>query len=383
MRTILSIIDWYLPGYRAGGTLKAFANQVAQLEGKFRFKIITRDTDYCETMPYTNVTSNSWNQIATNAEAYYISSGRLSVSEMTKLFKNTGFDTVYVHGIYSFYFSVLPVILAKQKKTPRIVITAHGMLGEHALKVKSFRKKAFLKLAGMLGLYKGVIFHAANEAEAADIKKSAGKNARVIIAEELPMKIDLEPWSSKNKTTGELTITSVARISPEKNTLFALEVLSRCNTGNITYDIFGPVYDEEYWTKCLAVIERMPATVKVTYKGSVEGKLVLDTLRSYHLMFMPTTGENFGHTILESFMAATPVLISDKTPWQLPEQKRSGWALPLDEKEKFSNIINSLAQMNAEQYNHFSLGAHEKAVEFMADQSVLLQNIKLFEDEKN
>jgi glycosyltransferase involved in cell wall biosynthesis len=381
MKTILSVIDWYLPGYRAGGTLKAFANQVAQLEGQFRFRIITRDTDYCETIPYDNVKSDAWNQIAPNAEAYYISAGKLSVSEMIKLFKNTAFDAVYIHGIYSFYFSVLPVVLAKRKGTPRIVITAHGMLGEHALKVKSSRKKIFLKLAGLVGLYKGVIFHAANEAEATDIKKSAGKNAKVMIAEELPMKIELETWSSKTKSAGELSIASVARISPEKNTLFALEVLSRCTSGNITYDIFGPVYDQEYWKQCLAVIDRMPAGVKVTYKGSLPGNLVLDALRSYHLMFMPTTGENFGHTILESFMAATPVLISDKTPWLLPEKKQSGWALPLDDKEEFVNIINKLTLMNGDEYNHYSLGAHNKAVEFMADQSVLQQNIKLFEDE--
>jgi glycosyltransferase involved in cell wall biosynthesis len=381
MKTILSVIDWYLPGYRAGGTLKAFANQVAQLEGNFKFRIITRDTDYCETIPYPEVKSDDWNQIAPNAEAYYISAGKLSVSEMARLFKTTSFDAVYVHGIYSLYFSVLPVILAKRKKTKRIVVTAHGMLGQHALDVKSAKKRIFLRIARLTGLYKNVIFHAANEAEAADIINATGKHSKVMIAEELPMKIELEPWTAKEKKTDELNIVSVARISPEKNTLFALEVLSHCSKGNINYDIYGPVYDQDYWNKCLNLIENLPANVKVNYKGSIPGHQVLSILNKNHLMFMPTTGENFGHTILESFMAATPVLISDKTPWILPAEKKSGWALPLDNKEEFVNIIEQLMEMNSEDYNHFSLGARQKAVDFMADQSVLKQNIKLFQDE--
>lgn len=381
MKTILSVIDWYLPGYRAGGTLKAFANQVAQLEGNFRFRIITRDTDYCETIPYPEVKSDDWNQIAPNADAFYISAGKLSVSEMARLFKTTSFDAVYIHGIYSFYFSVLPVILAKRKKSVRIVVTAHGMLGQHALDVKSAKKRIFLKIARLSGLYKNVIFHAANEAEAADILNATGKHSKVMIAEELPMKIELEPWTAKEKKADELNIVSVARISPEKNTLFALEVLSQCHKGKINYDIYGPVYDQDYWNKCLSLIENMPANVKVNYKGSIPGHQVLSILKSSQLMFMPTTGENFGHTILESFMAATPVLISDKTPWILPAEKKSGWALPLDNKEEFVNIIERLLEMNSEDYNHFSLGARQKAADFMADQSVLKQNIKLFQDE--
>ena len=36
--------------------------------------------------------------------------------------------------------------------------------------------------------------------------------------------------------------------------------------------------------------------------------------QEYDLLFLPTKGENFGHVILESMSAGTPVLISDTTP---------------------------------------------------------------------
>ncbi len=43
MKTVLSFIDWYMPGYKAGGVLKAFANQVSHFNEDYQFKIITEE----------------------------------------------------------------------------------------------------------------------------------------------------------------------------------------------------------------------------------------------------------------------------------------------------------------------------------------------------
>ncbi len=380
MKTILSFIDWYLPGYRAGGTLKAFANQVAHLEGTYEFKIITRDTDYCETVPYEHVKSNQWNRIAPNAEVYYISSDQLNIQTMKKLVAETSFDAAFIHGIYSFYFSILPVYLVKGKKV-RTVISAHGMLGKHSLSVKGNRKSVFLKMAKFSGFYKNVVFHAANVAEAEDVKFSIGEKAKIMIAEELPMKIELAPWSSRIKEKGVLNLCSVARISPEKNTLYAIQVLKNCTKGEIVFDIYGPVYNEEYWNLCKNEIAGLPENVKVNYKGSIPGDQVLSLLSTYHAMFMPTNGENFGHTILESFMASTPVIISRNTPWRNLETSKCGWDLPLEDVTTFVAAINQLLEMDQFTYDVFSKASLEYAHEFMQNNSILEQNIKLFANE--
>lgn len=381
MKIILSFIDWYLPGYRAGGTLKAFANQVAHLEGIYHFRIITRNTDYCETTPYESVKSNQWNKIAPNAEVFYLSVDNTSYASLKKLVNSIEFDSVYIHGIYSLYFSILPILLAKKHKPERIVVTAHGMLGKHSLSVKGSKKKLFIKAARFAGLYKGVVFHAANKAEADDVQEVMGSNSKVIVAEELPMKILLNEWKPRLKNKNELRLVSVARISPEKNTRYALEVLSACKQGNIIYDIFGPVYEEGYWNECLEIISKMPDNVKVNYHGSLPGEQVLEKLSNYHLMFMPTTGENFGHTILESFMAATPVLISNKTPWLNLSDKKAGWDIPLNNSDLFVKTIEYLAGLSQDDYNIHSQKAMELAQEFMNDKSILKQNIRLFENE--
>ena len=71
-KTILLFIDWYLPGYKAGGPIQSCANLVNHLNNDYCFKIITRNTDYCETIPYQDIKSNEWNIVNQNTHIYYI-----------------------------------------------------------------------------------------------------------------------------------------------------------------------------------------------------------------------------------------------------------------------------------------------------------------------
>lgn len=378
MKTVLSFIDWYLPGYRAGGTLKAFSNQVSHFNNNYQFKIITRNNDYMETEPYDNVESNKWNKTGKNTEVFYASAKNINFGFLNTLVSETEFDTVYIHGVYSLWFSILPIFWAKKFKAKKIVISAHGMLGAHAFSVKSNKKKLFVAATKLMGLYKNVFFHAANEAEANDVKNAIGKNANIIVAEEMPMNMVLDDWEPREKKLGELKMVSVARIAPEKNTLYALESLKHCNKGQIIYDMYGPVYEEEYWKKCQEVITDLPSNVKVNYKGSIPGDEVLDMLKNCHLMYLPTTGENFGHTILESFMASTPVLISDQTPWKELDNKNIGWELPLENKKAFAEKIMALANSEQSEFNSMSKSALSFADDFIHDDSIKIQNDKLF-----
>lgn len=382
MKTVLSFIDWYLPGYKAGGTLKAFANQVAHFENDYKFKIITRNTDYCETEPYTNVEADKWNKLAENVEVYYVSAPNVNYKNFKRLVSETSFDAVYIHGIYSMWFSILPIYLAKKKKAKRIVVAVHGMFGKHAISVKPAKKQVFAIAAKLMSFYKGVIFHAANQDEADDVKSVAGPRAQVIIAEEMPMKMKMEAWKPRVKESGTLNLLSVARIAPEKNTKFAIEVLQGCTKGSIVYDIYGPVYEQDYWKECQDLIALLPKNVTVNYKGSIKGDLVLEAMTNYHFMFLPTTGENFGHTILESFMASTPVIISNKTPWQNLAQKQAGWEIPLDRTDVFVEKLNEAVGFDQVAYDNLSQHALEFAWEFVNDKSIFEQNKRLFENEK-
>ena len=55
----------------------------------------------------------------------------------------------------------------------------------------------------------------------------------------------------------------------------------------------------------------------------------------------PTGGENYGYTIVESLLQGTPILLSDKTPWNDLEQNGWGWNVPLEDIEGFKEKIEN------------------------------------------
>jgi glycosyltransferase involved in cell wall biosynthesis len=74
-------------------------------------------------------------------------------------------------------------------------------------------------------------------------------------------------------------------------------------------------------------------------------------LKKYHGVFLPSRGENFGHVILESFMAGRTVIISDQTPWRKLQELGVGWDLSLEKTEEFSQVIIELAFMESDTYS--------------------------------
>jgi glycosyltransferase involved in cell wall biosynthesis len=150
--------------------------------------------------------------------------------------------------------------------------------------------------------------------------------------------------------------------------------------------LYGSVYNQEYWEECRAVIGGLPPNFIVNFIGSLEKEKVSDTLKNYHFMFMPSQGENYGHSIVESFMAGRPVIISDKTPWKnlvsvgsAPTAKGVGWDLPLDKPEEFVKVVEYCAAMGQDEYNIISKNAFDYATDIINDPKVLEANKRLFE----
>ncbi len=186
-KNILIFIDWFLPGYKAGGPVRSMANMVDYLADQYDFYIVTRNTDYTETTPYQNLEYNKWTIFKDGVNVFYASSQYQSLSSYKAIIKSIDFDVAYVNGIYSWKYSILPLI-ALRKFSGRKIVASRGMLAKSAINVKSRKKQLFLKVSKLLHLYKGVIFHATNEKEKEDIKRKIGTNIGVIIADNLPKK---------------------------------------------------------------------------------------------------------------------------------------------------------------------------------------------------
>jgi len=377
-KKILIFIDWFLPGYKAGGPIRSVANLTDHLSGEFEFFIVTRNSDYLENTPYPNIKANQWVKHSENINVYYFSKEQLNIKNIRNVVAELSFDSVYINGIYSFYFSLFPVYLL-EKTAVKVIVASRGMLSEHSFSSKNLKKKIFIFLANILGFYKNVIFHVTNKKEKKEVSKTIHKPKGFIIAPNLPSKIKESFKKKRVKKESVLKLLSIARISKEKNILYALQVLTDTNySGKIKFDIYGSVYQQDYWKKCLEIIKSLPANIAIKYKGEINNNIVLKTLQNYHFLFLPTLGENFGHSILESFSAACPVIISDQTPWRNLEEKKIGWDIALADTDKFVKTIQYCINMGQEEYNQLSSNAYEFAKSFASNPEIIEQSRKLF-----
>ncbi|MFD2917438.1 glycosyltransferase [Psychroserpens luteus] len=371
-KTVLAFIDWYRPGYKAGGTITAFGNFVDYLEDDIDFKIVTRNIDYADHQPYASIPPGKWVK-SSNSSCYYMSQSEVSIKNIKNIIANTDYDFLYVNGMFSPFFSILPVLFSKGKNT---IVNPHGMLSTQAFSVKPLKKKMFLSVFNALKIYKNTTFHAANEEEAVMISDRVKRSKAVKIANQFPRK--LKNISIKNSSKNNpIRLINVARISIEKGTLIMIEALSVFKT-EVVLDIFGPVYDHEYWEKCQIAIQHLPNHITVNYKGVVESELVLDTLKAYDFFILLSEGENFGHSILEALSVGCPVIISDKTPWTNLKSKGIGWDLNVKDINRISDVFSEISNMSQEDYNHMVNQSFSFAQRFSEDQELLNQNKNLF-----
>lgn len=122
----------------------------------------------------------------------------------------------------------------------------------------------------------------------------------------------------------------------------------------------------------------MSPNIKVNYRGSINSEKIPDELQTYDLMLLPTTGENFGHTILESFMAGCPVIISDRTPWKDLENAGIGRDIPLENPGGFKEAVEFFASMDSPGFETFSANAFRYAQAYVSNPEMLSENINLF-----
>jgi len=341
---ILILIDFYLPGYRAGGPTRTTANLVEWLGDDFDFRILTRDRDMGETVPYADRTPNTWHQVG-KAQVRYLTPNQLNWNMLHELLRTVEYDVLYLNTVFS-TLTVICLMLDRLRQLPDkpIVVAGRGNLSVGAMNIKSTKKWFYLLPARLLGLYDRVNWHATSEEEVADITRVFGRHHSVRVQQipNLPTRgMQSENISLGRKYPGTAHIIFLARISRMKNVEFFLESM-RSVEGQLKVDMWGPIEDESYWNRCRQIIETLPASVRVEYRGAVSPEKIADTLAGYHLFYLPTLSENFGHVILEALCAGCPILISDRTPWRGLQEHGIGWDLPLEEPARFTKALQTV-----------------------------------------
>lgn len=349
MKRILILVDYYLPGFKAGGPIASVSRIVERLSGEASFGIFTRDRDLGELTPFPDVRVNEWND-RDGVSIFYGDQDRVSVGGLRQAIKEFQPDLIYANSYFSSLTrAALRLRAAGRIKNIDIVIAPRGEFSPGALRLKSVKKSAFLRIANLLGLHRGLRWQASTEHEAEHIRHQIiGEPDIHIAAPEIRAAVPFDQVRpTEAKQTGQARFVFLSRVSPKKNLLRAIELLGELN-GNVSLTVIGPIEDEAYGLRCRQAAKALGPNVAVHFVGAVPPEEVPAHLSQEQIFLFPTLGENFGHVIAEALAVGLPALLSDQTPWLDLEAHSAGWALPLDDEAAWKSCLQRCVDMNDE-----------------------------------
>jgi glycosyltransferase involved in cell wall biosynthesis len=366
LKKILILIEWFTPGYKAGGPIQSCLNIALALQHEYDIYVLTTDTDHGENAPYAGIEANQWQiNVQTGLKIFYTRKATISFEQMAACIKEVEPDYIYLNLLFSPYFVIYPLWLKyRNKTTATIVVSPRGTLYDSALAVRWYKKKPLLWLYRRLGIGKQVLFHATNEREKMAIERIF-PGSKKVVANNLPS-LHQPAFKTLEKKNGMLRCIFIARIVPIKNLLYSIRFLRDC-TSHIDFTIVGPVEDGPYWNECREFIRSLSPNIEVRYVGPKRNDELTTLVQQHHLLLLPSKGENFGHAIFDSFLAGRPVLISDQTPWRHLSPGKIGWDLSLDQPAAFTAAIETAALWNQQEFDDFALAAWEYAADFIND----------------
>ena len=363
---LLVISPWYEPGYKAGGVVRAVVNMVDALADSIDISIVTSDRDLTDEQPYPGIEVDRWIERGGH-RIFHLSHGPSSYLHMGRIVRGGDWQVVHISGIFDPLFTMWPLAAVRSiaaRRRPRVIVQAHGMLGEGALRIKQRKKDLFLGAARRVGLYRDVTWHATSPLETAEVRSVFGEDVAVAEAANLPDPPAADPPGPRGKRPGQARFCFFSRISPKKGLLEALRFFRRSVAGaGVVFDVLGPVDDAAYWQSCQPEIEALRRRgVGVTHRGPIERDQVHAALSGYHVMVLPTHNENFGYVILEALLAGCPVILSDQTPWLDLAEHGVGWTIPLRDETGFARAIDECIAMPGDEYDRRSAAAHRYAI---------------------
>jgi glycosyltransferase involved in cell wall biosynthesis len=377
MKKILVFIDWYEPGFKAGGPIRSCVNFAFHMKADYEIFVFTADRDLGETTAYKNIKTDEWITKEPHVHLFYASPEFLGWKNILMLIRKVNPDFIYLNSMFSKYFTVYPLLMKKFHNVHAAIILApRGMLRSSALAYKPFKKKLFIKLFSTLNIPAIVRFEATDSTEVKDIKLQFGDEAVVHQVSNFPA-VQKSFVPVREKQTGYLKMIFVGRIHPVKNLTFLLECLAHIKY-MIDLTVVAAMEDQQYWAVCSGLIAKLPPNIHVDLISNLPHEELENMLLKHHLFVLPTKGENFGHAIYEALAAGRPVLISDQTPWRNLEEKMAGWDFSLEDKKPFQQVINKMAELDLEAFSAYCRQAWQFCKDTITTSDIKKENLKLF-----
>src|SRR5215471_10292047 len=227
---VFVIVEYYLPGYKAGGAIRSVANLVEGLSDQFDFWILTRDRDAADLEAYCDVKVDEWNDVG-RAKVYYASPRSLSRANILRLIKEVNPNLYYLNSFFS-YLTIKLLFARRMGTLPKnpVILAPRGEFSPGALRLKKTKKHMYIALASRMGLYDDISWQVASPQEEDEVCAGWGQKIRFHIAPDLPQ-LNLEISNASSgvplaKQKGQVKLAFLSRITRKKNLAWALRMLS-------------------------------------------------------------------------------------------------------------------------------------------------------------
>jgi glycosyltransferase involved in cell wall biosynthesis len=370
-KKILICVDWYTPGFKAGGPIRSVSNMVSYFKNDFDFYILTSAFDLGDQKPYNNVLLNQWHD-QDGVFIKYLDKAYLNYPTIKGNLFEVNPDVLYLNSLFSTNFTLYPLRFAR-KYTKKVILAPRGMLGKGALEIKQSKKKVFLSIAKILGWYKNIVWHASTHEEVDEIKKMFGNHSKIKVAQNIPVKqaYNLETVIDF-KRTGKVKFIFMSRISKKKNLHLAIEALKSIKLDReVEFDIYGVNEDRLYFDSFKNDIGKLSTQLTINYKGVVHPDKVPELYAKADYMLLPTMHENFGHTIVEAWANGCPVIISQNTPWHQLEEKNIGWDVDITNPNALKEALDLAIHLDFETYKSRVISSYDFFNSKVMDQHII------------
>lgn len=377
LKRIMICMDWYEPGFKAGGPIRSVANIVNVLKKEFEFYILTSAFDLGETEPYPNIETNQWFD-KDGVLVKYMSKDNMKSAAIKGNILEINPDVLYLNSLFSKLYTLVPLTLIK--KIP-VIIAPRGMLGSGALGIKKTKKMAFLNLARMIGLYKNVVWHASTIVEEKEIRVVFGSRAKIVIAQNIPLAQVVELQDVLNKKANDsIRFVFISRIARKKNLHLAVQAIKKLITPKkVEFHIYGNIEDVDYYNSFKAEIVS-ENNIEIKYCGVLNPALISETFLKADFLILPTMHENFGHAIVEAWSNGCPVIISTNTPWKNLRIRNLGWDVDIENPQNLLNACQEAVDLDYDAYITMIKESFNFFAENIAENEVIEDNRKLFQN---
>lgn len=376
-KKILIFNGYYHPSQNYGGPIASIENVIDNCCDRYDFYIVCYDHDFGNDMPF-KVDLNKWIRMK-NANVMYVKNGYLdfSLKRMRLFLRDLKPNLIWFSGVLVPNNKIVAALAANSLRIP-LLFSPRGELSADRVKIKAYKKLPYLKFINFFGFYKNAYFHATSRDEVEGINRFfKPKRNHIFEIANISMNKQSNEYGIEKKE-GYLRLLFYSRIQEVKNLLFAIEKVIQCKQ-KIEFDIYGPIESKVYWEKCEKAIKMAPDNVKIRYCGILEGKDKNKVIQKHECLIFPTLNENYGHVIAETLANSRPVILSkDTTPWNDLDHK-AGFVIPLCEGKKFTDVVDSIAKLNSEEFSNLTCNVSDYFDNKMKKDNAVIEHLNMFE----